>query len=149
MDSNLTLNYSLDEGAYAPEKAHDSDAGFDLRVPSTASAITMGASESRVIDTGVHVQIPEGYCGLLVSKSGLNVKQNITSTGLIDAGYEGSIKVKLYRQCMPSEMCYTIEPGDKITQLVILPIPTVNLNKVDSIENNSDRGSNGFGSTGR
>lgn len=151
--SPLKLRYYLDEGAYAPEKAHDNDAGFDLRLPKTSSPITMTGVSDAVIDTGVHVEIPNGYCGLLVSKSGLNVKHNITSTGLIDAGYVGSIVVKLYRTNF-NGTTYTFNPGDKITQLVILPIPNVALTEVDSmdafdIDVSTERGTNGFGSSGR
>lgn len=151
--SPLKLRYYLDEGAYAPEKAHDNDAGFDLRLPKTSSPITMTGVSDAIIDTGVHIEIPNGYCGLLVSKSGLNVKHNITSNGLIDAGYVGSIVVKLYRTNF-NGTSYTFEPGDKITQLVILPIPNVVLTEVDSmsafdIDVSTKRGTNGFGSSGR
>jgi dUTP pyrophosphatase len=89
--------------------------------------------------------IPEGYCGLLVSKSGLNVKNGITGTGLIDAGYTGSIIVKLYNDSYDDKV---FDSGDKIIQIIILPVPDVKLVMVDSLED-TERGDNGFGSTGR
>ena len=98
-----------------------------------------------VIDTGVHVQIPDGFVGFLKSKSGLNVRLDITGEGVIDAGYTGSICVKLYNH---GAQFHVFEAGDKIIQLVILPIYTPLLEQVDDLED-TDRGSDGFGSTGR
>lgn len=97
------------------------------------------------IDTGVHVQIPEGYCGLLVAKSGLNVNQNLTSTGLIDAGYTGSIQVKLYNHGKKPRL---ITPHQKISQLVILPCLLCEPVLVNRFED-TERGDNGFGSSGK
>ena len=132
----------LDDGAYMPERAHELDAGYDLRTPED---VTIYGGLNATIDTGVHVQIPDGYVGFLKSKSGLNVKDNITGEGVIDAGYTGSIKVKLYNNGNFTKHFYK---GDKIIQLVILPIYTPELERVDSMEK-TDRGANGFGSTGR
>lgn len=87
------MKIKLDPGAYMPERAHATDGGLDLRSP---MATVVPARGSAVIDTGVHVELPLGTAGLLVSKSGLNVRHDITSEGLIDAGYSGSIVVKLY-----------------------------------------------------
>ena len=83
----------LDDGAYMPERAHEADAGYDIKSPVDGY---IPAHESAVIDSGVHVQIPKGQVGFLKSKSGLNVKFGITSEGVIDSGYTGSITVKLY-----------------------------------------------------
>ena len=96
------------------------------------------------IDTGVHIQIPKGYCGLLVSKSGLNVHSNLTSTGLIDAGYTGSIRVKLYNH---GKKARVITPHQKISQLAILPCLLCKPVLVDKFEE-TERGDGGFGSTG-
>lgn len=131
----------LDNLAFMPEKAHAEDAGFDLRTP---SAVVIPARDSATINTGVHIEIPKGYVGMLKSKSGLNVKYGILSEGVIDAGYTGSIVAKLYNN---SDTMKIFNVGDKITQLVILPIPEVELVKVDKITG-GDRGNNGFGSTG-
>lgn len=136
------MKIKLDKGAFVPTRAHDTDAGADLRSPIDTVVPAMG---SRVIDTGVHIQLPHGYVGMLKSKSGLNVKSGITSEGVIDEGYTGQIKVKLYNH---SKKDYVIERGDKITQLVIIPCEYVKLDLVDYLED-SERGGEGFGSTGK
>lgn len=136
------MKIKLDPGAYMPERAHSADAGYDLRSPVKGR---LYAGEAVVIDTGVHVEIPQGYVGMLKSKSGLNVKHDIVGEGVIDSGYTGSIRVKLYNHGSES---YMIETGDKISQLVILPIITPELELVTELEE-TDRGNNGFGSTGR
>ena len=138
----MNMLFTLDKGAYAPEKAHASDAGYDLRTPVCGAVF---ARDSSIIDTGIHIAIPEGYCGKLVSKSGLNVNHDITSTGLIDAGYTGSIKVKLYNH---GGERYFYKRGDKVTQLVVQPIAETELVQVEALED-TERGDGGFGSTGR
>lgn len=89
--------------------------------------------------------MPVGNAGLLVSKSGLNVNHDITSTGLIDAGYTGSIIVKLYNN--HTKNSYTVNKGDKITQLVVINISTPPVELVETLDE-SERGDNGFGSSG-
>lgn len=131
----------LDEFAYMPEYAHEADAGMDLRA---RFDVTIPAHSSAVIDTGVHITIPEGYVGFLKSKSGLNVKHCILSEGVIDAGYTGSIVVKLYNH---SDEDFVINEGNKISQLVILPVVHAEFQEVSSLED-TPRGTNGFGSTG-
>lgn len=138
----MIVNVVLDDGAYMPEKAHEADAGFDIRTP---SKVIIPARSSRIVETGVHVEIPYGYVGFLKSKSGLNVKSEILSEGVIDSGYTGGIVAKLYNQ---SSAVKVFEKGDKITQLVILPIPEVEMVEVDSLDD-TERGDNGFGSSGR
>ena len=134
----------LDDGAYAPVREHATDAGLDLRTPID---FTVKPHDSYTVDTGIHVQIPKGCCGLLVSKSGLNVNHGITSTGLIDEGYTGSIKVKLYNN---SSVPYEFQPFDKISQLVILPCYYPDVELVSkTVALGSRRGDSGFGSTGR
>lgn len=132
----------VDKGAYAPERAHEDDAGLDLRAIECATLPPRG---SHVFDTGVHVEIPKGYVGMLKSKSSLNVKHNITSEGVIDTGYTGSIRVKLYNN---SYIPYYINKGDKISQLVIMPCIAPELEFVSSLDD-TERGDNGFGSTGK
>ena len=136
------MKVKLDVGAYAPERAHRQDAGLDLRSP---VGIMIPACGDVKIDTGVHVQIPYGQVGFLKSKSGLNVKYGITSEGVIDSGYTGSIMVKLYNN---SGDDYFVQRGDKITQLVILPVVLDDVEVVDEIQG-FERGDNGFGSTGK
>lgn len=136
------MRIMLDDGAFAPLRAHEFDAGLDLRTP---IGFTVHAGDSEVIDTGIHVEIPSGYVGFLKSKSGLNVNHGIVSEGVIDAGYTGSIRVKLYNL---SDVAFDFLAGDKVTQLVILPIITPKLELVNSFEK-TERGDGGFGSTGR
>lgn len=136
------MKIKLDPGAYMPERAHEADAGYDLRSPIRDR---LYAGEALTIDTGVHVAIPVGYAGFLKSKSGLNVKHDIVGEGVIDSGYTGSIRVKLYNHGRES---YVIEKGDKISQLVILPIYTPDLELVSDLDE-TERGDGGFGSTGR
>lgn len=148
------LKIVLDDGAYMPTRAHEHDAGLDLY---SMEKQIVPAKESAVFDTGVHIELPRVYLfslggikgfdtvGFLKSKSGLNVKFGITSEGVIDMGYTGSIKVKLYNN---SGFDYTVNAGDKISQLVILPILTPTVELVDKLRN-TERGNNGFGSSGR
>lgn len=136
------MKIKLDAGAFVPVREHATDAGADLRSPVDAA---IPARHSHVIDTGVHIQLPHGYVGMLKSKSGLNVKYGITSEGVIDEGYTGQIKVKLYNH---SDEPYIVGRGDKITQLVIMPCEYVQFDLVDDLED-SERGGDGFGSTGK
>lgn len=136
------MKIKLDEGAKMPTRAHSTDAGLDLYARDTQ---IVPAKESAIFDTGVHIELPQGTVGMLKSKSGLNVKHGITSEGVIDVGYTGSIVAKLYNN---SGYDYKVNAGDKITQLVILPILTPELELVDDLES-TDRGNGGFGSTGR
>ncbi len=136
------MKIKLDRGAFIPVRAHGTDAGADLRSPIDTVVPARG---SRVIDTGVHIQLPRDCVGMLKSKSGLNVKYGITSEGVIDEGYTGPIKVKLYNH---GENDYVIERGDKITQLVVVPCRYLYFDLVDYLED-SERGGDGFGSTGK
>ena len=129
-------------GAKMPTRAHSTDAGLDIYAKEEQ---VVPANGSTIFDTGVHMELPHGTAGFLKSKSGLNVNHGITSEGVIDVGYTGSIRVKLYNH---SDKDYTVKAGDKISQLVILPIWTPLLELVDELED-TERGDGGFGSTGR
>ena len=142
VDNTDTLPVQLDPGAYMPERAHELDAGLDLRSPVAAY---IPSKCSVTIDTGVHIQLPPGSVGMLKSKSGRNVNFGITGEGVIDEGYTGSILVRLYNH---SSNAFPISKGDKISQLVILPVLRPAPVQVDKIEG-GERGDNGFGSTGR
>lgn len=143
----MNIKVKLDEGARLPEKAHAADAGFDIFA--REAFCVCGTNDNRVgvgvHDTGVHIEIPKGYVGLLKSKSGLNVKHGLTSEGVIDSGYIGSIVVKLYNHTHDD---YWFKKGDKISQLVIVPIADATLIKVRSLDS-TERGDGGFGSSGR
>lgn len=136
------IKIMLDDGAFMPTRAHEADAGLDLYATEDAIIFRDGAV---TFDTGVHMAIPEGYCGVVKSKSGLNVNNGLQSSGLIDSGYTGSIRVKLYNH--GHEMVH-IRRGQKISQLVLLPIITPEMEVVDSLEE-TERGDGGFGSTGQ
>lgn len=137
-----TMKIKLEPWAIMPTRAHDTDAGLDLYA---AEDRVVPAHGSATFDTGVHVQLPPLTAGMLKSKSGLNVKHNITSDGVIDVGYTGSICVKLYNH---SGIPYTVKRGDKISQLVVVDIHIPHIQVVDELEK-TERGNNGFGSTGR
>ena len=136
------MKIMLDPGATMPTRAHPTDAGLDLYARETQ---IVPAKESAVFDTGVHIELPLCTTAFLKSKSGLNVKHGIISDGVIDAGYTGSICVKLYNL---SGYDYKVHAGDKISQLVVLPYVAPSLELVDKLEETA-RGNNGFGSTGR
>ena len=133
----------LDKNAFPPVRAHETDAGLDIRCKED---FTIPAHGSAMVNTGVHVQLPKGTAGLLVSKSGLNIKHDITSTGLIDEGYTGEIVVKMYNH---GKKDYNVKAGDKITQLVVVPVLYVQAEQTDSFDTKTARGNAGFGSTGK
>lgn len=141
-EQSARIKVQLDDGAYMPEKAHATDAGYDLRA--RGDAVIM-PGEAECFDTGVHVELPEGTAGFLKSKSGLNVKHGITSEGVIDCGYTGTIVAKLYNH---GHEPYRVHAGDKITQLVILPVAQLDLMQADKL-GDTERGAAGFGSSGR
>lgn len=136
------MNIMLDEKALMPTRGHATDAGLDLLSPIDT---VVPAKGSITIDTGVHIELSPNTAGFLKSKSGLNVKYGITSEGVIDVGYTGSIAVKLYNH---SNIDYAVNRGDKISQLVVMKIDIPTLDVVESFEK-TERGDNGFGSTGK
>jgi dUTP pyrophosphatase len=136
------MKIMLDKNAIMPTRAYPTDAGLDLYAPET---VFIEARGSAVIDTGVHVELPPNTAGLIVSKSGLNTKCDIESTGLIDYSYSGSIRVKLQNH---RSGAYLVNKGDKISQLVVIPIFTPELEVVNSLEEKG-RANNGFGSSGK
>ena len=147
------MKVKLDPGAYMPKRAHEYDAGLDLR---SMICQTIPARGSAVFDTGVHIQLPHSTFGDIRPKSGLNFKHDVVcekqrisevmmTDGTIDETYTGSIKVKLYNL---GDTDYNVERGDKICQLVIIPALYVVPERVDELEE-TDRGDNGFGSTGK
>lgn len=135
------LKVMLDENAFPPTRAHPDDAGLDIY--STVDRWVY-ADSIETIDTGVHVAIPRGFVGMLTSKSGL-MARGITTRGTIDSGYTGSIRAVIYND---GDESYEIRKGQKITQLVIVPCITPEIEIVDSLEM-TERGENGFGSTGK
>lgn len=139
----LTMNVVLDDGAILPERAHATDAGLDLFSPID---MIVRAHGSAVIPTGVHVQLPHDTDGMVMAKSGLNLWNDIFTTGLIDEGYTGMVVVKLYNFGMDD---YQVHIGDKIAQLVVTPVVYAQPVKIPGPLPETPRGDNGFGSTGR
>jgi len=136
------MKIMLNSSALVPERAHENDAGLDIKAP---HAFCVPANGNISIDTGVAIEIPRGYFGKLESKSGLNVKHNVVSLGgVIDSGYTGTIVAKLYNF---GDKDYTFSKGDKIIQLVIQPCLIDSLEVAESFKE-SERGANGFGSSG-
>jgi dUTP pyrophosphatase len=136
------MKIMIDKGALMPVRAHRYDAGLDLRTPIDFEIAPGGSAK---IDTGIHFDIMPGLVGMLKSKSGLNVNKNITCEGVIDAGYTGSVVAKLYNH---GDKHVIFHAGDKITQIVFLPVYIPNeLEVVESFEE-TERGDHGFGSTG-
>ena len=134
------MKFAVDEGGFAPVREHKTDAGVDLRTP--RSVIILPHS-SEFVDLLVRVEIPKGYVGLLTSKSGLMNKE-IKTTGTIDCGYSGTIGCRVFNH---SDSIAVFNRGDKVTQLVVMPCITDEVEIVDEIKA-GDRGENGFGSTG-
>jgi dUTP pyrophosphatase len=132
----------VDDPQFLPQRAHTSDAGADLRSTET---LEIYPGEQKLVDTGVAVKIPEGYGGFVFNRSSQG-KKGITiphSVGVIDSDYRGNIKVILKNI---SEDVYKIEVGDRVAQLVIMPVLLCGF--VDAW-NDTERGANGFGSTGK
>lgn len=132
----------LDPGAKEPTRAHEFDAGLDLY---STRALIIRAHSRETIDTGVHVAIPKGFVGFLTSRSGMMRKQGLTCRGTIDCGYTGSIGAVIFNH---SDEDAFIPAGSKITQLVIVPCIVPPVKVVDALEE-TERGDDGFGSTGR
>jgi len=132
----------VDNAAYLPKRANPTDAGADLR---TTEAFELFPGETKLADTGVAVKIPEGFAGFVFNRSGQGKKGIIVlnGVGVIDSDYRGNIKVALKNI---SDDKHKIEFGDRIAQLVIMPIILCDF--VDSW-NDTERGTGGFGSTGQ
>lgn len=128
-----------------PAYAHPGDAGADLH---STEALTLAPGARATVGTGVSIALPDGYVAFVVPRSGLAFKHGITivnAPGTVDAGYRGEIKVSLLNtdQSVP----YEINPGDRIAQLIVMPVTRATFVPVDTLPE-SVRGDGGFGSTG-
>ena len=135
----------LHPDAVAPARMRSGDAGYDLRATERVSIPQAGR---RLVGTGIAVALPEGIAGLVTPRSGLAIEHGIgllNAPGLIDPGYRGEIKVILHNA---GERRYTVEIGDRIAQLLLVPYRAPELEVVDELPA-SERGSDGFGSSGR
>jgi dUTP pyrophosphatase len=128
-----------------PAYAHPGDAGADLHA---AEAAVLEPGERATVGTGVAIALPDGYVAFVVPRSGLAFKHGITivnAPGTVDAGYRGEIKVSLLNT--DAREAYRIEPGDRIAQLVVMPVSRARFVEVERLPG-SLRGEGGFGSTG-
>lgn len=137
----MRIVYELDHNAYVPVRAHENDACFDLACKEDQ---ILEPKVANVIDTGVHILIPEGYVGLLCPRSSFNVKGIGTPIGVIDADFTGSIKVVLEPYNLTK-----IFKGNRVAQLLILPLPKIEMVAGKVIGVNTARGENGYGSSGK
>lgn len=138
----LKMKAKIDDGCFKPTIAHRTDGGLDLKTPCD---FTVKAGETVKVNTGVHIQIPEGYMGLVLPKSGLNVNYNLDCLGLVDAEYTGGIVVALRSH---NDFDVEFKKGDKVGQIAFVPVRYPELEYVDELDK-TERGDNGFGSTGR
>jgi len=127
-----------------PARAYDGDAGLDL---SSCERVVLAPGQRALVATGLAVAIPEGYAGYVQPRSGLASKHGISivnTPGLVDSGYRGELLINLLNTD-PVET-FTVEPGMRIAQLVLLEIPQVELVEVEELPD-SERGVRGFGSS--
>ncbi len=137
----------LDPRATTPSYGSAAAAGADLYAL-TDTPLTLAAGETAMVHTGIAVEIPQGYVGLVFARSGLACKQGLApanKVGVIDADYRGEIMVALHNH---GTVHRTIESGERIAQLVLVPYLTAEFTEADSLSE-TDRGAGGFGSTGR
>jgi dUTP pyrophosphatase len=136
----------LREDAIVPERAYEGDAGLDLAACDT---VQLAPGERAIVGTGLAVAIPEGYAGFVQPRSGLADRHGISivnAPGLIDSGYRGEIKVILLNTDRSTS--FLVEPGMRIAQLVVLPVPEIDLVESDELPA-TERGVRGHGSSGR
>lgn len=139
----------IDSAAIIPTRGSEEAAGYDLYsyIPDNIP-VTILPGETKKIQTGVAMEIPKGYAGLIYARSGLACKQGLApanKVGVVDSDYRGEIIVALHNH---SSELRIVENGERIAQLVIAPFLSVEFSEVDELDNTS-RGSGGFGSTGR
>jgi dUTP pyrophosphatase len=135
----------LREDAVIPDRAYEGDAGLDL---AACDRVELGPGERAVVGTGLAVAIPEGYAGFVQPRSGLADRHGISivnSPGLIDSGYRGEIKVILLNT--DASTPFVVDPGMRIAQLVVLPVPELDLVETDELPE-TERGVRGYGSSG-
>ena len=130
--------------ARAPERAYAGDAGLDL---AACERVELGPGERAVVSTGLAVAIPDGYAGFVQPRSGLAARHGVAvvnSPGLVDSGYRGELKVVLLNT--DARETFVAERGERIAQLVVLPVPPVVVREVEELPS-SERGARGFGSS--
>lgn len=144
MDLKIKL---LNENAKAPYYATAGAAGLDLHA-CVEEPVTLPAGGHDLIPTGIAVAIPQGYVGILAVRSSMGIRHGVTLTngiGVIDSDYRGPLRVGLYNT---SDTPYTLQPGDRVAQLLIVPVLQSEPRVVEELDD-TERGQGGFGSTGR
>lgn len=137
----------LRESAIMPANATAGSAGYDLCADLGAPA-ELALGETKLIPTGLAMAIPQGYGGFVFARSGLAIKHGIVPgncVGVIDSDYRGEVMVGLHNH---GAAAFTVQPGDRIAQLVLLPVHTPEITECDTLDETA-RGAGGFGSTGR
>ncbi len=143
---NIQLK-KLSESALLPVRGSEYAAGYDL-FSDIDSDVSIAPHETKLIGTGISVAIPDGYFGGIYARSGLSTKEGLrpaNCTGVIDSDYRGEIKVPVHND---SNEIRVISPNQKIAQMIIQPFLSVEFEEVDSLDDTA-RGNNGFGSTGK
>lgn len=139
------LKCKVTDPKYTPTRAHPGDAGLDLRA---AENTLLFPGDRQALDTGVSVEIPDGYVGLVCARSGNAAKLGlgiVNGVGVIDSGYRGPVNVLLINLGRDN---VSINRGDRIAQLLIVPVETPSVEAVSELSD-SERGAGGLGSTGR
>jgi dUTP pyrophosphatase len=136
------MRIKLDEGAIRPVRAHETDAGLDLYA---LRGGLVRAQQATTFHTGVHAELPDGTVGILMPKSGMMTRHDLLTFGVVDEGYTGEIMVHIFN-CGSED--YSVRAGDKISQMLIVPVRYENVEIVEEIGGGA-RGDCGFGSTGR
>jgi dUTP pyrophosphatase len=134
----------LRDDAVVPTRAYEGDAGLDL---TSCEHVVLEPGERALVGTGLAVAIPDGYAGFVQPRSGLAAKNGITivnTPGLVDSGYRGELKVILLNT--DERDAFVVEPGMRIAQLVVMPVPLVDPVEVDELPE-AERGVRGFGSS--
>jgi dUTP pyrophosphatase len=130
--------------AVVPSRAYSGDAGFDL---ASCERVELAPGERATVGTGLAVAVPDGYAGFVQPRSGLASRHGITivnAPGLVDSGYRGELRVVLLNT--DAREPFVVEPGMRIAQLVVVPVPGVETVEVDELPQ-SERGVRGFGSS--
>lgn len=137
----------LTETAKLPERGSDAAAGYDL-FADIKSPIHIAPGKTEFIGTGLAIAVPTGYFGGIFARSGLSCKEGLrpaNCVGVVDADYRGEVKVALHNDSYTTR---TVEPGQKVAQLVVVPFLAIEFDEVDTLDD-TDRGDGGFGSTGK
>ena len=145
MDTVRVPIKQLSSEAQIPRTAYQGDAGVDLR---STERIVLTPRERAMVPTGLAIALPDGYAGFVLPRSGLAAKHGISvvnAPGLVDSNYRGELKVILVNTD-PNE-AFTVETGDRIAQLIVMPVPVIEFEQVEALPE-SERGESGFGSSG-